>query len=187
MSVDELITRINEAKSFIRGITVSGGECMNHASFLEALFAKIKEEDPSFSCLIDSNGCYDFSKFPRLLSLSDGVMLDVKAYRDEFHRFMCGISNEVVLKNLSYLLSIRKLEEVRTVIFPTFQEENENTIANVARIIQNQCRYKLLRYRSYGVREEGIKILGKAMCGDEEMQHYKEIAEENGCNTVTIV
>lgn len=187
MGVNELITRIHKVKPFIRGITVSGGECMNHASFLEALFAKLKEEDPSFSCLIDSNGYYDFSQYTRLLSLSDGVMLDVKAYRDEFHRFMCGVSNEMVLKNLSYLLSIQKLEEVRTVIFPVFKEENEITVTNVAKIIQSQCRYKLLRYRPYGVREEGIEILGKSICDEEEMHHYERIAKENGCKMVSII
>ena len=33
MSVEELVEQIKAKKAFLRGITVSGGECMNHAAF----------------------------------------------------------------------------------------------------------------------------------------------------------
>ena len=42
MSVEDVVEHIKSIKPFIRGITVSGGECMNHADFLLELF---KETD----------------------------------------------------------------------------------------------------------------------------------------------
>ena len=42
MSVEELVEQIKAKKAFLRGITVSGGECMNHAAFLLDLFKKVK-------------------------------------------------------------------------------------------------------------------------------------------------
>ena len=58
MSVEELVEQIKAKKAFLRGITVSGGECMNHAAFLLDLFKEVKKL--GLTCLIDSNGYYDF-------------------------------------------------------------------------------------------------------------------------------
>lgn len=187
LSVSQILSKIKEVRPFICGITVSGGECMNQASFLESLFSVLKKENPSFSILIDSNGAIDFEKHASLLSLSDGVMLDVKAYNPMFHERITGISNNMVLKNLNYLLSINKLEEVRTVIFPNHLEENEYTVKNVAKIIGDKTRYKLLRYRYYGVREAGLKEFGKCFSPDKELLRCQKLAIEYGCKNVVIV
>ena len=111
MSVEELVEQIKAKKAFLRGITVSGGECMNHAAFLLDLFKKVKKL--GLTCLIDSNGYYDFSQYPQLMAVCDGVMLDVKAVDAKFHQYLTGCDNTMVLKNLAYLLHTQKLEEVR--------------------------------------------------------------------------
>lgn len=187
MSVSDILSFIKKVRPFIRGITVSGGECMNQAPFLFELFSALREEEPSLSLLIDSNGNVDYRDYEPLIRLSDGVMLDVKAYDEEFHRMVCGESNEIVLQNLNYLLSIDKLEEVRTVILPYQEKENEYTVSHVARIIGNRCHYKLLKYRYFGVREAGLKMFGKGMCPEEELLRCQKIAFENGCETAVII
>ena len=187
MTSDEIISRIMEVRPFIRGITVSGGECMNQAPFLLELFSKLREKDPTLSLLIDSNGFCDYRDYKELISLSDGVMLDVKAYDKEFHKFVCSVSNDMVLKNLSYLLEINKLEEVRTVILPGYEIENENTVLNVSKIIQDKCRYKLLKYRYFGVREEGVKTFGKTIASQDELVRLQKIAFENGASKTVII
>jgi len=186
MGIPRLVAEINLVRPFIRGITVSGGECMNHAPFLKDLFSYLKKTDPSLSILVDSNGAIDFASHADLLFLSDGVMLDVKAFDPLFHQKLTGISNGMVLKNLHYLLRENKLEEVRTVIFPNFQKENECTVKNVARIIKSNVRYKLLKYRYFGVRDEGVRMFGKLICSEDEMFHYEKIARENGCFSTVI-
>lgn len=178
MSVEEVVKEVKEVKDFIRGITVSGGECMEHAEFLLELFKEVKQL--GLSCLIDSNGYFDFSEYPELLEVSDGVMLDVKASNPVFHKRITSIDNEAVLKNLIYLSEMNKLEEVRTVLLPNFPEQNRETVNFVSNHIPIATRYKLMRYRHYGVREEGVSLFGKIMISDEELDYLTKLAKEKG-------
>ena len=52
------------------------------------------------TCLIDSNGSFDFAADPRVLAVSEGVMLDVKAVGEDWSRELISCPRELVLKNL---------------------------------------------------------------------------------------
>ncbi|WP_276833423.1 YjjW family glycine radical enzyme activase [Massilicoli timonensis] len=177
MSVADLCEHISKLKPFIRGITVSGGECMNQAAFLLDLFQEVKKM--GLTCLIDSNGAHDFSKYPQLLALCDGVMLDVKAVDPHFHQKLCGADNAMVLRNLDYLLENGKLQEVRTVLLPNEKEQNRKTVSYVSVRIKDRSQYKLIRYRPYGVREAGLKAFGNQTLAMEEVAELVEICEKN--------
>ncbi|WP_273399871.1 YjjW family glycine radical enzyme activase [Traorella massiliensis] len=185
LEVEELIARILPMKPFIRGITVSGGECMLHAKYLEELFRKVKKL--GLTCLIDSNGSIDFSRYISLMELCDGVMLDVKAYDPDFHLALCDHSNDRVIKNLHYLLETNKLQEVRTVILPKYPQENLDTVSHVAQIIQDRCDYKLLRYRPFGVREDALDKMGREIADEEECEILKKKAIELGAIHTIII
>lgn len=185
MEVEELVEQVKKHRMFIRGITVSGGECMNQAAFLKEFFKEIKKME--LGILIDSNGYYDFHDHLDLLALSDGVMLDVKAVDPVFHLSLTGQGNEMVLKNLDELLDMGKMEEVRTVLLPNQEAQNKKTIAYVVEHVKNRCRYKLIAYRPFGVREEGLAGLGRQQVSKAEMKQYQEFAESLGNTTSTIV
>lgn len=102
LTVEELVDRIRPLKAFIRGVTVSGGECMLQAKFLLEFFKEVKKL--GLTCMIDSNGSIDFSKHPELVDICDGVMLDVKAYNSDFHEAICSHSNDRVLKKCGLLI-----------------------------------------------------------------------------------
>ena len=70
-------------------------------------------------------------------------------------------SRAIVLKNLDYLLRVGKLQEVRTLIFPGRDHDNEATVRYVAGRIGDACDYKLIRYRPFGVRETYRRLLGE--------------------------
>lgn len=184
MTTDDLMEEIKKVRIFIRGITVSGGECTQHRDFLVELFTKVKQL--GLTCLIDSNGSYDFSQDYELMDVCDGVMLDVKATNDDFHQKLTHADNALVMKNLEVLLEHKKLEEVRTVILPTFPDFNEETVRTVSRIIQGKCRYKLLRYRPFGVRTEGLDFCGQIITSEAEAERLKAIAKEEGSDSVII-
>ena len=185
MEVEDILEKLQPLKNFIRGITVSGGECMLHAAFLKELFTEVQKM--GLTCLIDSNGSIDFSRHEELLKVCDGVMLDVKAYDPIFHEALCDHSNDRVIKNLHYLLEKGKLQEVRTVILPKYSEENEETVRNVARIIQDHCDYKLLKYRPFGVREEALDKMGRVIASDEEVARLQKMAVEEGAIHTLII
>jgi pyruvate formate lyase activating enzyme len=114
MTPQTAMEHISRNMPFIRGITVSGGECSLYRDFVLELFRLAKEQ--GLSTLMDSNGSYDFSSDPELLRFCDGVMLDIKCFDEARHISLTGQSNRQVLDNAVFLAGYRKLPEVRTVI-----------------------------------------------------------------------
>lgn len=184
-TVDEMMIKIDEVRPFIRGITLSGGECMTYPEFMEGIFTQTKKM--GLSCLIDSNGYRLFSDYPQLMKVCDGVMLDVKAVDSEFHLQLTHHTNEIVLKNLEDLLLMGKLQEVRIVVLPGYDAQNKITIAYVAEHVKNKAKIKLLTYRPYGVRKVGLDKLGTSMLSEKEMEFYRQFALENGASDVIIL
>lgn len=184
-TTDEVMTQVLEVAPFIRGITVSGGEAMMYPEFLIELFDKVSKLP--LDVLIDSNGYRPFEDYPRLLSLIEGVMLDVKATDTSFHESLTGQKNNIVLENLLYLLSVKKLYEVRVVCIPGYDEQNRKTIASVSQLIGDQCRLKLIKYRPYGVTIIGLKLLGSDILDDGLFLEYQQLAVESGAKQVIVV
>lgn len=178
MDIEELLKEIKKTSPYIEGITTSGGECTLYMDYLLELFPKVKEL--GLSILLDSNGSYDFSNDNRLLDLIDGVMLDVKATNEKWSNELIKYPNDIVLKNLEYLLEHNKLYEVRTVIFPDKDEDNKETIKYVSNIIKDKCDYKLIRYRPYGVREEYKKVVGLTTTSEDYADKCVEYAIKCG-------
>ncbi|MGL4402206.1 MAG: YjjW family glycine radical enzyme activase [Fusobacteriaceae bacterium] len=154
-SVEELFQEIKSVAPFIEGITVSGGEATLNIPFLIELFKKVKNE-LNLTCFVDTNGGIDLSLHPEFIEITDKFMLDIKSIDSQEHRTVTGVDNSTVLKNLTLLLDMDKLHEVRTVVAPNM--ENEKTIAAVTEIIKGRCHYKLNYYREHGVREEGLQF-----------------------------
>lgn len=172
LSVDELFNEIKEISPFIQGITVSGGECTLNADFLIDLFKKVKNE-LGLTCFVDTNGGIDLSEYEELVDITDKFMLDVKSIDEDEHIKVTGTSNNIVLKNLKYLLAKNKLYEVRTVIAPNL--DNKKTVLEVSKIIKDKCKYKFNAYRKYGVRKEGIDLHGEVGPSEEEINNLKSL------------
>lgn len=184
MSTDDIINEINNYKTFIQGITVSGGECTLQEEFLINLFTKVKLL--GLTCFIDSNGSKDFREMPKLLEVCDSVMLDVKSFDNNLHNKYINFDNKYVLSNLEFLASIGKLYEVRTVVAPEIFN-NEETVKKVSEIISkydSNIRYKLIKFRNLGVR---YSLKSHPSPSDEYMNNLKTIVEENGCKNIIIV
>lgn len=180
-TVDQLMDQIRKAKPFIRGITVSGGECTLQADFLLTLFNRVHNEY-ALTCYIDTNGVVDFSLYPDLVEASDGFMLDVKSLDPAIHLDLTGADNATVLKNLSFLLDSGKLKEVRTVIATDL--DYYQTVAAVSERIRSRCLYKLLSYRPYGVRKAGLACHGTESPEPALMRTLIDLAQKKGCTQV---
>ena len=160
MSAADLMAEIEKAMPFIEGISVSGGEATLQAKELIPLFRMAKEK--GLTALIDSNGGMDFSEgdLNDLLEISDGVMLDVKAWEKEDHLRITGRANEVVKKNLAYLAEADKIEELRFVLLDSL--DNEHILREAAKVVGEKIhtmRAKLISYRHFGVRRDYLDEL----------------------------
>ncbi len=185
MTVEQVLEEVRRSAPYIAGITTSGGECTLYPDFLEALFAAVRPL--GLTCLIDSNGSFDFAGRPSLLRDCAGVMLDVKAVGASWSRTLIGNDGAQVLANLDYLLSAGKLQEVRTLIFPGRDEENESAVRYVAPIIRDRCDYKIIRYRPFGVRAEYQRMLGDDVTAREEAERYAALARSLGASRAYVV
>ena len=184
MSVEEVLKEVRKGIPFIRGITVSGGECMLQPDFVAALFAAVKrlaqEMHHPLTCLIDSNGTIPFARYPELMAHCDGVMLDVKSWdNDVYHALTHANDNKVVKENLVWLLQNDKLTEVRIVCVPD-KVDVETTLQNIAKTFDSIGRnvpVRLLRFRPHGVVGE---LANHPMPTDEQMQAYLTTAQALG-------
>lgn len=153
MTAQQVFAKVCESIPFIRGITVSGGECGLYPEFLMELFRLAHTKD--LSCLMDSNGTIDLSRYPELMEICDGVMLDVKSWKEETFRQLTGSGNEVVKKNLKYLADSEKLTEVRIVCLPGMVDA-EDCILGISRTLSGEqirrLPLKLIRFRHFGVK-----------------------------------
>lgn len=181
MSAEEIWRECEQALPYIEGITASGGECTRQHELLAKLFTIAHRNGKT--TFVDTNGQTLFSEMPELTNAMDMAMLDVKAIDNEQHKRLTGCSNEVVLENIRYLAKIEKLYEIRTVIVP--DSDCFFTVDEASKIISEypKVRYKLIRFRNWGVQGALENSEGPST---ELMNELKMVAKANGVNRVEI-
>jgi YjjW family glycine radical enzyme activase len=156
MSVDEVLAVIRETAPFLTGITASGGEATVQLKFLAELFTAVKA-DPQLrhlTCFIDSNGHLGPLGWASLIPVTDGVMLDIKAFDDHLHRDMTGQSNAMTLAAARQLQAAGKLYEIRLLLVPGLTDTPAETEALLAfvRSLAAPVRIRLNAFQHHGVR-----------------------------------
>ncbi|TDT67445.1 pyruvate formate lyase activating enzyme [Hypnocyclicus thermotrophus] len=150
-TVSTLVNEILKYKNFIRGITFSGGECSINHLFITQFAKEIKQYN--LDVYVDTNGYIDFTSLNDFVNIVDKFMLDVKAFDRNIHKKLTGKTNETVLKNLKFLIKNNKIYEIRTVLIKEI--DYFDTINYVVPLIKDtNIRYKLIKYRKYGVRKK---------------------------------
>jgi pyruvate formate lyase activating enzyme len=183
MTPDEVAAIARSYQPFIRGISVSGGECMLHPDWLRELFSLSNET--GLGTLIDSNGTVPFAGHEDLLEVSDGVMLDVKAWSSEVFEHLTGSPNKVVLENLALLADAEKIQELRIVVVPGWNDP-EDAICGIADTLGPRTAttpLKLIRFRRFGVKGA---LANAASPTDETMSALEALASAHGFSHVEI-
>lgn len=181
MTAEEVFQEVEKDIPFIRGITLSGGECSLYPKFLQELFTL--GQKAGLSTLIDSNGTIDFSRFPELMEVTSGVMLDVKAWDEEKFRKLTGASNKIVKKNLKFLSDTDKIEEIRIVCIPE-EVDAEDILKGIEATIGDKIKdtnLRLIKFRNQGVTGRLKDTLSPS---DEYMNKLKKMASEMGFKVI---
>lgn len=185
MTPSEVYSKVKESEPFIRGISVSGGECDLYPEFLTELFKLVKKDN--LTCLMDCNGTIDLQKYSELINLSDGVMLDVKAWDNNVFQKLTGFSNENLKKNLKFLDLINKIEEIRIVSLPDYVDAEE-AIDGISKILSDNSKrnipLKLIRFRHFGVK--GLLSNHQSPSYDY-MKHLQNYASSKGFKNIQII
>lgn len=182
MTPQQVMDEVKKNMPFIRGITVSGGECTQWPRFVTTLFALAKKA--GLHTLLDTNGSYDLSADPSLLAVTDGFMLDVKAWDFSAHQDLCGAENDTVKRNLAFLAACGKLTELRTVVVPGAGDPEETVRQAATLAAGGDTRYRIIRYRPFGVREPYRSQIVSPT--DELLNHLAGLARSCGIRDVVI-
>jgi pyruvate formate lyase activating enzyme len=169
-SNQEILKDISKRKDFIRGVTFSGGEATLQYKKMIPLIKGIKEL--GLTVFIDSNGYFDMDEsFMEFVDLVDKFMIDLKFFDNSKHIYYTGVSNEKIIRNIEHLYKLKKLEEVRTVLYET--PNNLDEIKKISELIPNDILYKIIKYHTYGVRKEYLDLF--KVPNDKlvkEVEHY---------------
>ena len=146
LTVEEVLAEVEKGMPFIRGITVSGGECTLYRDFLVSLFERVHP-----------------------LGLT-------------------AQPSERVRENAVFLAKKGKLTEIRTVVIPDYLP-NEETVRGYCELLDpylsaGPIRYKLIRFRPFGVREPYNQLETPS---EEYMEQLAEIARGYGFADIVTV
>ena len=168
MRVDDVLAQLRPVAAFLSGVTVSGGEPTVQVGFVRELFAAIKaSDDPDIARLttfVDSNGHAPLAAWRALAPVMDAAMLDLKALDPSLHRALTGRTNERVLASIRELARIGKLHEVRLLLIPGVNDDEETLRATRAWLARTAPGVPIVvnRYSDHGVRPAMAALLAGA-------------------------
>jgi len=156
VTVEQVVDEVRRTHRFLSGVTVSGGEATLQPGFMFELFDALKT-DPQLAHLttfIDTNGSALRETWDRLLPVTDGAMVDLKAFDPDVHLRLTGAANTSVLTSIRHLAARGKLYEVRLLLVPGINDsaaqlrETADWLLSVDPLV----RIKVIAFRRHGVR-----------------------------------
>lgn len=183
---DEVIEKALRCKPYMDaseggGITVSGGEPLIQAEFVQELFIKAKKNGMT-TCLDTAGSLPIDNRIEKLLEVTDTVLLDIKHINKEKCIKLTGSSNENELNFARYLSDHQIDTWIRQVLVPDYTDD-ETDLKQTREFIdtlQNIKRVEVLPYHDLGKHKweelgltyplEGLRCPTK-----EEIEKAKEI------------
>ena len=173
-TAEELIRQAKRYKSYWGkdgGITVSGGEPLLQIDFLIELFTLAKAQ--GVNTVIDTAGQPFtreepfYSKFLKLMELTDLLLLDFKHIEPEAHRRLTGLPNDNILDMARELDRLGKPIWVRHVLVPgwTDSEASLKALGDFLKTLHNIQRIEVLPYHTLGVHKYAAMDLPEPLPG----------------------
>jgi pyruvate formate lyase activating enzyme len=128
MTVAEVLTEVLKDEVFYEesggGVTISGGEPLLQADFLEELLAACKAR--RLHTVLDTCGFADSGILRRVSRYVDLFYYDLKLMNSEKHLRFTGVKNELILENLKMLAEGGSAITVRVPVLPGVNNDDEN-------------------------------------------------------------
>jgi pyruvate formate lyase activating enzyme len=154
-TVEALYAEVAKDRAFYEtsggGVTVSGGEPVMQAEFVEAFLRLCREG--GIHTAVDTCGHADWGIYQRLLPFVDLVLYDLKIMDRERHREATGVYPDRILENAKRIAEKGTPMWVRTPVVPGYTDDEDN-IARLAVYIRDELstveRWDLLAYTNLG-------------------------------------
>ena len=168
------------------GITVSGGEALLQIDFVTELFTLAKEQGVN-TCLDTSGNPFTreepfYSKFEKLMEVTDLFMLDIKEIDEEEHKKLTGQTNKNILDMATCLSDHGKAMWIRHVLVPGITDDDGqlHRLRSFIDTLKTVERVEILPYHTLGVfkwKELGIPYALEEVepPTKEQVEHAREI------------
>ena len=189
-TVKDVLDQVLRDKLFLDasggGITLSGGECLAHPAFSEALLFSAKKA--GLHTAVESCSYASEEVVDRVFRYVDLGLLDVKHMDSAIHKALTGVPNELILSNIRRVYhDLKKEVVVRVPVIPGCNDSDLN-IAATARFTREdlgpEVPVHLLPYHRLG--EAKNESLGRPspfstqVPSEEHMQRLKRLVEAEG-------
>ncbi|MGA7476440.1 MAG: glycyl-radical enzyme activating protein [Thermoplasmata archaeon] len=128
MTVPDVMAEVSKDQVFFDesggGITVSGGEPLMQAGFVESLLAACRAR--RIPTVLDTCGWVDPSVLLRVRENVDLFFYDLKVMDREKHHHFTGVPNDVILENLRMLAELGSAVVVRVPVIPGVNDDTDN-------------------------------------------------------------
>ncbi len=150
-SIDDIVHLIERDKIFYQnsgGVTFSGGEPLMQGEKLILLAKALKEK--GYHLAIETTLYAPLELIKRIEPYLDQIYVDIKIYDENEHIVNTGVSNQLILQNIHYLLEHDDQNKViiRTPLIPHISDSEEN-IKNIGQFLKETkptVPYELLNY-----------------------------------------
>ncbi|HUU44128.1 MAG TPA: glycyl-radical enzyme activating protein, partial [Acidobacteriota bacterium] len=188
VTLDHVMTEILKDAIFYDesggGVTFSGGEPMMQIDFLAALLESCRER--GIRTAIDTCGYAPPEDFDRIDGLADLILFDLKVMDDDLHRKYTGVSNELILANLTRLAGRGVRIVVRIPLIPgvTDTRENLEAVAAFLKPLKTVRKITLLPYNKLGedkarrYRLDRREVAWETQSPDEIQKHAAWLEEQ---------
>jgi len=194
MTVEEVMEIARQDKDFYAhtggGVTISGGELLCQPDFVKAILTACEEE--GIQVILDTSGYGDFQILSDLASQPNctHILYDIKAIRDDLHKVLTGVGNDLILSNLKKLAADPNLLPKLIVRMPLLSNVNDSEELmhdTCAFLLENKLQQlTLLPYHRLGVSKS--QHVGKEQEVyqapiKERLEDIQQYFESNGIHT----
>jgi len=119
----DCLRSLNSVPALLMGadrIFFSGGEATIHLPYIEEIVRCVRDRAPATKVNFDTNGYLTTQSLERVLKFATSITYDIKAYHDDVHQALTGVSVHPVLRNATYIAQHAKhqLWEFRILVIP---------------------------------------------------------------------
>ncbi|MBQ4112962.1 MAG: glycyl-radical enzyme activating protein [Clostridia bacterium] len=169
MTVEEILRIVLRDKSFygeVGGITLSGGEPMNHPAGVLTLLGAAK--DAGITTALETCGEFPYAFVPLLAKVTDLFLWDVKDTDDERHKTYTGVSNRRILDNLKLCDRVGGKTRLRCILVAGVNtvESHYEALAELALSLSHCEGVEFLPYHAYA----GSKMLPLGMADNGRVE-----------------
>lgn len=146
-------------------IFFSGGEATIHLPYIEKVVQEARRLRPETKINFDTNGFLTEVSIKKVLQFTTSITYDLKAYNDEIHRALTGVSSRPVLRNAEYIgrHASEKLWEFRILVIPGMNEQEIQPLTRFIAGIDSSLPVCFLAFRPNFALEDHIGADGDLM------------------------